>query len=463
MNGCPLLGLPTIDLIKKTANKMSLLTALDDNEAAIQFHPLEERILQIGQKIEVLDEESESDDYFVPNETQETFISEDLISELLFYEIEPVFIPEFKKEQLLCEAIDIEDYKDEEYEPVNIIFNETPEKENHIFDLELKTESLIDVLLEPSKIGNFEVKTFQCDPVKVENCGSNDTSPITPSAFQETKKEKEEPQKSDQEISKVTEEKTTKKETKAQEQPKKEIKSKKEKQKTIEETIGVKSSLFPGKKRTDESSAVEILTKKRGKQKPFDANDISFVVNSDYLDDPQFVEEFHDCRIASRTLYNWDFEISPTECVIIKKSSPGAIASALAVFNCVNVFTIGLCKDVIPMSGVERVKIRQVPDLPSAYKIIKTMCIPQSFVTSGETLHEFFLSLFPCVPRIVAMKWLAKGNPVTDIKVASKNETCGHMLSIVLDSRVYLPKRPTNPSVKRTEAQLPHKKTKIKE
>ena len=238
------------------------------------------------------------------------------------------------------------------------------------------------------------------------------------------------------------------------------------KQKTLKEMIGVKpkhkSLLFPKMSIPIQSVKDKGSTKvKTNKEYMF-----SFVADNSFMNDEVFLTVFDgDCKIAPRNLYDWDFEITPNDSVIIfsdnnetrNRFSPKKISSSLSIFTRVHVFCIGNCSETIHLCNNERIKIRRVPNKSSCYKLIKkTLLKKQSFITKGETLHEYFYSIFPCVPHIVAMKWLAVGNPIVNTSIQNKNEPCDHMFLVVLDSKSFISK-PTNPSVKRTEALMhPH-------
>ncbi|EAY06627.1 hypothetical protein TVAG_056210 [Trichomonas vaginalis G3] len=187
-----------------------------------------------------------------------------------------------------------------------------------------------------------------------------------------------------------------------------------------------------------------------------------FIADSSFSNNEMFTEVFDDCRVIYRKLSDHQFELNTKECVIMNDMNLKNVSNCLSVFDNVYLISVGNCIDYQPFIGVGRVFVRRVSSQKEAFLIIKSMSKPLEFDRIEETLHEYFLSLFPCVPRIVAMSWLMKGNPVSDPNCIPKYDVCSHMFQVVLDSKTFLQSKPRtkNPLVKRIEAYATNK-TKI--
>ena len=118
--------------------------------------------------------------------------------------------------------------------------------------------------------------------------------------------------------------------------------------------------------------------------------------------------------------------------------------------------------DFMSLCNCERVNIRHAPNRSSCFVMIKNSLLSkEDYISPEETLHEYFYSLFPCVPHITAMEWISKGNPMNDMTVIKKNDPSGHMFSLIIDSKSYIG-RVSNPSTKRIDAVRSSKTTKGK-
>lgn len=226
-----------------------------------------------------------------------------------------------------------------------------------------------------------------------------------------------------------------------------------------------KSSLFPesqGKERCfdiQESPQEKIPDIIQHEPKISDLTAPCIVCDKSFEHDELFLDIFKDCRIIFRSLQDHQIELSPKECVLFRDISVKTVSNSLSVFDKIYVFAVGNCKDAMSYATVPRLFLRQVQNERDAFMIIRSMAKPLEITNEGETLFEYCLSLFPCVPRTVALDWLQKGNPISDPNCISKFDVCSYMFQIVLDSKIYLQsgEKAKNPSVKRIEANVAKK------
>ena len=522
MKGFPSFGLPSIktidrsSLFRKESLEMLNPDLYENEDLWVFFPPEEERILQVERLIDAQIEESEEE---FTKTSKESYAKEEENFVLLAPIIDPIetsdFVQTKDENDLKSLPIDIIAFNEEIFDYIEVHSNIDFEKEKHNFFIQYLQipRPFIDTYLafsiKQSKDQNNGDKQMNIEVSKHEYQPEN-SSPLTKSDFisdktQQSQTSKEVPNSKPTKKQENEKQKVIKNEIQNEKQnPSKQIqiekkeqnakeensKKKLEKQKTIEETIGMKkSSLFPRTK-ADILAVKEKYIQEKDKNENsnetqskaityIDPKDFkyAFVCDNSYLEDEDFKAVFSsDCRVAARTLYDWDFELSPTHCVIIydpisNSNSVGplstqtknkdrniakSLSNALSVFTHVTLFKVGHIKAeddlFLSLCNCERANVRHVPYKAHCYMIMKNSLLSnESYITSQETLHEYFYSQFSCVPHIVAMKWLSKGNPMTNMRVVDRNEPSGHMLSVVLDSRPFI-QRVTNPSVKRTEA-----------
>ena len=463
------------------------------------FPPDENRVLQIEMLIdpEIDDSEAEFNQLSVqikPGSEEKSVI----ITPMILDPIEACdYIDYSYSSEVNCQQIEIMCYPEEIFDFINVVQKTENEKEDDNSFIQLNIPSpLIDTYLSYTNKTNDQ----QHDNMKIEihhkEYQPENSSPLTKSDFipmkneiskgmgskEAIKKDPNETNKSNQKPNIQNKIPTKKGNIVLLKQDASQNKKKYEKQKTIEETIGVKkSSLFP---RTQIGKGIKKLSSEendaiiQNQSKQYDPSEFkyAFVCDKSFLYDEDFKEVFSkDCRIAFRTLYDWDIELSPNHCVIIydsiskdngplsaqpkknkDKNIAKSLSNSLSVFTRVTLFKVGKFNIddelFLSLCNCDRVVVRQVPCKSLSYNIIKhSLLTKESYITSKETLHEYFYTQFPCVPHIVAMDWLSRGNPMINMRVVDKNHPSGHMLSVILDSKSFVQKA-TNPSVKRIEA-----------